>query len=406
MSKGEGRLVRSGRFRAAALGALASLTVGGLVALAWPSPDPDRLWEQAYNELRANQFDRAGASLARLGRLRAPTPKDRVLAAQVAMARGRNEQALNELALVPDDHPLAPQARLQTGQLELRRKRYVPAEAALLKALELDPKRVQARRELIYIYGMQLRRPELDATFRALSEGSALSYREVFLWCLTRGVTWEAREVEETLGKCLQADPNDRWSRLGLAEGLLKQGRFAETEAILAPLPETDADARDIRVRLALDRGDDVAAEALLAGGPLDHVGLALLRGRFALARGDGPEAVRHFRIAHDRAPNLRESIFGLGQALQKTGDPAAAPLIEEARKHDRLGSLVQRAAVEANRSDPNLILDLGDACAAVGRIPEARAWYNLAVGRDPLDTRAQQSLARLKDPDPKSGPR
>ena len=131
-----------------------------------------------------------------------------------------------------------------------------------------------------------------------------------------------------------------------------------------------------------------------------------MLRGRFALARGDGPEAVRQFRIAHDQAPNLREAVLGLGQALKTTGDlAAAAPLLEEAHKHEKLGSLVQKAAVDKNRADPVLICDLGDACAAVGRFPEARAWYNLAISRDPLDRRAQQGLARLKEFEAKVAP-
>jgi Flp pilus assembly protein TadD len=210
-------------------------------------------------------------------------------------------------------------------------------------------------------------------------------------------VTWEAAEIVETLKKCLEADPNDRWARIGMAEGLRDLGRFDEADAALAPLPESDPVARAGRVRIALDRGDAQTANSLLEAGPTNDVELALLRGRFALARGDGPEAVRQFRIAHDLNPNLREAVLGLGQALKNTGDLAgAAPFTEEARKHERLGSLVQKAAAEKNRDDPALIRDLGAACADLGRLPEARAWYSLAVNRDPLDTKAQAGLAQV----------
>jgi tetratricopeptide (TPR) repeat protein len=392
--------IATGRRGALIVGVIGFLAVVGLTMfLFWPSLDADALANRAGQEFMARRFDLLEADIARLSRLRPPTPLDWMLRAQLAIERKQDDEALKALAKVPDNYPMASQARLEAGQIELRRSRYVAAEEQFLKALKLDPKLVKARRELIFIYGMQLRRPELSANFRALAELSPLNYEQVFLWCLTRGVTWDAKEIVETLKKCIDADPNDRWARLGMAEGLRELARFDEADAVLAPLPESDPVARSSRVRIALERGDDQAAEALLAGGSADNLDLALLRGRFAQARGNGPEAVRQFRIAYNQAPNLREAVLGLGQALKTTGDlTAAAPLLEEARKHERLGGLVQKAAGEKNRDDPALMRDLGDACAAVGRYPEARAWFNLAVTRDPLDTKAQLGLARVKE--------
>ena len=301
---------------------------------------------------------------------------------------------------------MAAQARLEAGQVELRRFHYVEAERNFLDAIRLDPETIQARRELVYIYGMQLRRPELNATFRDLAKVSTLTSSEVFLWSLTRGVTWEATEIIATLRKCIEADPSDRWARLGMAEGYRELHQLDEAEAILGPLPESDAKARAAKVRLALDRGDDQAAETLLAGGSADDLDLALLRGRFAQARGDGPEAVRQFGIAYAKSPNLREAVLGLGQALKTTGDDAAAaPLLELARKHERLAALVSKAGVEKERDDPALIRDLGEACAALGRFAEARAWYNLAITKDPFDVKAQDGLARVKDLEARANP-
>ncbi len=388
------------RRRGLLLGVLTLFVVGGLAAAYWlSSPDAEELSRRAGGAFMERRFDDAEADLAKLKKLRTPTPLDLMLEAQLAIVRGRVDEALEALAKVPDDYSMAAQARLQAGQLELRRFRYVPAERSFLEAVKLDPKAVQARRELVFIYGMQLRRAELNANFRELTRISTLTYPEVFLWCLARGVSWEATEIVENLKKCVDADPADRWSRLGIAEGLRELHRFDEAEAMLAPLPESDTAARAARVRLALDRGDDQGAESLLAGGAADDVELALLRGRFALARGDGSEAVRQFRIAYDQAPNLREAVLGLGQALKTTGDlAAAAPLLEEARKHERLASLVVKAAVEKNRDDPALMRDLGEACAAIGRYPEAKAWYNLAITKDPFDIPAQEGYGRVKE--------
>ena len=48
------------------------------------------------------------------------------------MARNQVDEAIADLDQVPDGHPMAAQARLQTGQLDLRRNRYVAAEVAFL----------------------------------------------------------------------------------------------------------------------------------------------------------------------------------------------------------------------------------------------------------------------------------
>ena len=394
--KPRARWLRLTGFGVAVVGVL-----GALLALAWPRPNADAVWNEARNAFEARDFLRADAALRQLVTLRAPTELDWMLRGQVALGFDRNDEALEDLKHVPDNHMMASDARLEMGQIELRKHRFIPAEAYFRKALELEPDRIQARRELIYIYGMQLRRPELNASFGALSRQSSLTFSETFLWCLTRGVTWEPEEIVKTLTLAIEADPADRWARLGKASSLLDLNRFDDAEATLTPLPETDPDACVIRVRLALARGDDLRAETLLENGPEEHAGLALLRGQMALARGDEKATLHYFRIAYQKAPYLREAVFGLGKALQLNGDPTAATYLDQATKLDQLSSLIQKAGIVANRENPQLLRDLGAACVAVGRLPEARAWYNLAITRDPLDTQANAALARLGEPGP-----
>lgn len=383
---------------AAVLAAIAALGVWGVRAWSGAGADPDRVWAQAQADFRAGLYDRAEASLARLAKLRAPTPLDRVLKAQLAMVGDRDDEALADLDLVPDADPIAAQARLVAGQSELRRFHARAAERRLLAAAAINPSLVQAHRELVYLYGVQLRRPELAAQFLALSRLTTLTYDNVFHWCLTRTTVWEPRETAATMRRFVDADPDDRWSRLSLAESLRQIGARGEAGKVLAALPGSDPDARVVRVRLALDRGDDRAAESLLLDGPADHPGLARLRGRVALARRDGPAAVRHFRAAYAAEPDHRDTIFGLGQALAMVGKhDEAAPFQSAARDYDALGSLIERASTAQGRKDPNLLRALGAACEQLHRLPEARAWYNLAIAADPLDHEAQKALFRLK---------
>jgi hypothetical protein len=43
------------------------------------------------------------------------------------------------------------------------------------------------------------------------------------------------------------------------------------------------------------------------------------------------------------------------------------------------------------------LLRALGAACEKIHRLPEARAWYRLAIDANPLDTEAQKALFRLQ---------
>ncbi len=135
----------------------------------------------------------------------------------------------------------------------------------------------------------------------------------------------------------------------------------------------------------------------MLASGPADDPTLARLRGRLALAQRDGPAAIRYFRRAYEHDPQDRDLLLGLINAFTLAGDDKdAAPLREKARDFERINSLVQRAALPNERGSLGLIRELGAACAAAGRLPEARGWYRLAIARDPLDVESQQALFQI----------
>ncbi|MGC8642942.1 MAG: tetratricopeptide repeat protein, partial [Isosphaeraceae bacterium] len=172
-----------------------------------------------------------------------------------------------------------------------------------------------------------------------------------------------------------------------------------EVEGVLAPLPDSDPEARVIRVLLALDQHHEDKAEELLNSGPETEPHLAQLKGRLALARRDGPTAVRCFRIAHAGMPDDRDALFGLINGLTLVGDDkTAAPLREILKKHEALNSLIQRAGTDSQRSSISLLHELGAACAALARYPEARAWYKVAISRNPLDTEAQRALYQIDE--------
>jgi predicted Zn-dependent protease len=390
-----GPRLRRGLWVGVALGVISA--AASLVVWVWLVSDPDRWFRRARADLLAGHPGRASAALERLERLRAPTPFDRLLRAEVDEALRRPDDALAELAAIGDAHPLAPVARLLSGQIEMKRGRLRPAEAAFLAAAALEPNSVKPHRELVYLYNLQHRQADLDAQLHALSELGTLEYGYLVHWTKTRNVVWNPARDCEDLARFLEADPGDRRSRLALAEGLRQMNRLDEAAGVLAPLPDSDSEARVLRAMLALDRGDLEALDRLLAASPDDDPNLARVRGQLALKRGDASAAVRYFRLAHAADPSDRVALFGLGSALARSADPAAAePYLAAARRHDAVTPLITRASTDLGAKDPELPARLGAACEAAGRLYEARAWYKMAIARDPLDRGSQQAVFRL----------
>jgi tetratricopeptide (TPR) repeat protein len=385
------------------IGALiVSLVVAGwgYWRLRYPQPAPDEIWQRAQQNFLAGRYQEVATDLDRLERLRAPTALDWFLRGELAAIRDQLDDASADLARVPDDHQVAAQARLIAGQIERRRDRLRLAEEAFLAAIRLDPSLVQAHRELISIYGIQLRRPEINGEFVALQKLISLNFEDVYHWTSLRNNSWDPAVVADDLTRFVAADSSDRWSRLALAEVQRRMGSHDEAESTLAALPPEDPGANAIRVQIALDRRETEKADRLLALGRADDPTLARLRGAESLGHRDAREAVEQFRIAYAAGPDDHEVLFGFWVALELLGNDAEAkPIREAARNLDLLNSAIQRGRAPGARQDLRLIREFGALCAALQRDGEARAWYQLAIAANPLDSESQQAMFRLGAP-------
>jgi tetratricopeptide (TPR) repeat protein len=360
-------------------------------------PDPDRLWVRAELAFRAGRTAEASKLLERIETLRPRTAGDRILRAQLASVDGHIDLALAALSQVPGGDPLSGQALLMAGRLERARKRVRAAESYFLRALQADPKLIDGHKELVYIYGYQLRRREIDAEFRALARLTPLSHHDLFTWALTHFSSWNP-DVAIELQAFVAADPSDRQSRLALARLLLDQpGQGGRVLRLLEVLPASDPDALPLRVGLALNEGRPEVAESMLSRASDDYAGLARFRGRLAMARRDPATAVNHFRRAVSSDLYDRVSTFDLARALALKGDQAAAePLLTTTKRLNELYNLVTRVR-SPDRENQSLDLNqFAAACEAAGLTDEARHWFALAVSRDPFDSNAQAGLFRL----------
>ena len=389
------------RFRLTGLILALTALSGGVILLSGglDFSDPDQIWAEAEANVRAGRFDLAQRALKKLERKRAPTALDWLLRAQVATGLGHDDLALDALSHVEQDDAMAAQARLLAGRIERRHLRFRPAEASFRAAIEREQGLIEAHKELIYIFGIQLRKRELDAEFKALSRLTQLSHHDLFTWGLTHFTDWDPAIATE-LEQALEIDPDDRHSRLALANLLFdqpdKEGKVLE---ILEPMPPDDTDAAALRVELNLAHGRIEPAIALLEGEPHGHSRLARLRGRVALLSRDHAAAIRHFREALSGEPYDRVAIAELGKALVLVGDrPVAQEFQTRARRLDDVYNLINRVSRPDRENQVFDLTRLGAACEAAGLREEAQGWYRLAIAREPLDAEAQQGLRRLRD--------
>src|SRR5262249_33836850 len=116
------------------------------------------------------------------------------------------------------------------------------------------------------------------------------------------------------------------------------------------------------------------------------------------LRRGDRAAAVGYFRQALSDEPYDRVSNSELGKALLLQGSRAEAErYLDRARHLDEVYNLVTRIAKPQKDLQPPDLNRLARACESAGLIDEARGWYQLAIGQNPLDPEAQQGLRRLR---------
>src|SRR5262249_17419530 len=234
--------------------------------------------------------------------------------------------------------------------------------------------------------------------FHALARLTRLTHHDLFIWALTHFTHWNP-DIVQDLDGFIQADPEDRYSRLAVVELLLERPEVESyIERILKPLPNTDPDALALRINLAFNLGRFDEAERLLASAPEHHPRIARFRGEMALRRHDLDAAIKSFQVALSAEPYDRVSPMQLAQALQLKGDKAAAEVFpDRVQRLNRLYNLIIRIRSPSRQNQVSDLAELGQACEEAGLNEEAKGWYTLAITVNPLDHEAQQALHRLR---------
>jgi tetratricopeptide (TPR) repeat protein len=359
--------------------------------------EPDQLWAQAERAFLAGHWDRASELVKELEGRRSKTALDWMLEAQIATALGHFPKAFSAVARIPDAHPIAPQAHLMAGRLHRQLRCLRKAESEFRLALKIKPSLIEARKELIYILGLQSRRSEVDAEFQELARLTQLTHHDLYTWALTHFTHWNP-DIVSDLDSCIKADPEDRDSRLAVVELLLERPEVESyIEKILEPLPHSDPDALALRINLEFNLGRFDLAESMLATAPSGQHRIARIRGEMSLRRHDLDSAIQHFRDALGSEPYDRVSPMQLALALRLKGDETAAQsYLDRVQRLNRVYNLIMRAHALEKEKKLTDMAELGKACEDAGLVAEAKGWYTLAITINPLDLTAQEGLYRV----------
>lgn len=380
---------------------LAFAFLGGVIAVGLilfrltSTTDPARLREEA----RQNAIEGRWTDVEkRLRQIEEPSADDYHLLAIASQSRGADEEALEFLAKIPRSSPPGAQAAVLQGQIALQRGRARQAESAWLEALDLDPSLTSARKGLVRIYSLQLRREEQLRQLAILATGSAPRLDLILNWCISRGEIVKPSEAVPYLEEFVAADPDDWQSKISLADALRRQAQLESAKELLASVPENPPPARAIRARLSLDCGDLDETSRLLDEGPVDDATLALLRARLALLKKDAMAAVKHARLADTARPDDLETLFVLSQALRLAGRTVEADEVGvRLQAHQELRSCLKMVA-EGVQDNVDMYRRIAEGCSAVGLRAEAIAWYSLIIEANPFDSSAQKALFRLRE--------
>ena len=199
-------------------------------------------------------------------------------------------------------------------------------------------------------------------------------------------------ESETALRRLLDQSPGFLEARLKLGDVLLDVGRAKEAADVFAAAAASPGASGDVWVALGdarlregrVDEADAAAARALSDSPTRAHE----LRARIALRRGDLVAAASEAQAARERSRPLPSSLVLAAEIRARSGDlPGALAQLDEA---DRLARTMRLDTV------PGLEFQRADALARLNRVAEAEAAYRREIARYPRHLQAWANLGVL----------
>lgn len=327
--------------------------------------------------------------------------------AEFADRAGDAASAAAILSAVPDSDPQASRARYLEGLVHRNAYRLDDAERAFRASAKIDPKMVEAHRNLIGLLGVEHRGTDqaealqawIRTGFGAIEPLRLLGQSVVVI---PPGTLDKTTDEGTILERALTAQPESRHLRPALARFLRNRGESDAASKLLDDWlsnHQDDIAARVEKLVTLVESGDDDAAETFastIAEPSREIPEFWICMGDLNRNRKKWEEAADCYRKASSIDSRNPETYYRLAECLRSSGrlDESARYL----KKHADLRRLAETAAaVDANRPDLSAIMQAARSCAELGRTFEARAWVNEALRLDRDHPEARALLTRIE---------
>lgn len=322
-----------------------------------------------------------------------------LLAAQLQMRAGRNEQARDLLADFIADNPTDALVLRQLVALEKQLGNNASAEAFIAKARAAEPD--NPAWDLVSLNDPS---DDVDAVLQAINQVEDPVDRNIqlFTWYKRTG---EEEKAEQALAAAAAASPNDFRVVSAQLQKLLIAKQFDEAAALVERVESQDDDATgtsttlwrtriyEVRFADAVQNEDWEKAEKVVDevaqsndGQGLDYAEGNLWKGRLHLVRNQFEQAVNVLEAARDALPHSSQVRFELARARYAMGDLAGAEedLRESLeRKPENVSALVMLYQVHDRlRRHDEALTDLRTALKFAPRNPQLNAIYLNYLGQ------------------------
>lgn len=334
--------------------------------------------------------------------------------AAIEQQNGRPEQARNLLAQVTErTGPLAATAKFLEGTLALAAHQIRSAEALLLEAHALRPDWNAPLRELVSVYALQLREPELRRTLAQLQALRPLTPRELATRLLAGQPLLETSQAITQLQAAIQADPADVQTAVALIRCCFHAGDDGRADELLdsfSTLEATSPELQALRALLQERAGQAQLSSAFILEIPL-NAELASEAWEVALRqanrRQDFANAEQIAGYLARRHPLSTTASHACAQALERNGKHADAVRQTQITNHlDQLELLAYRMfrpQADIPQMAVPVMLEIAEHLQAIERSDESRDWLLAAQTLLPEDSQIIARLEQLKTEETKA---
>ena len=368
------------------------------IAVQWNRPDPEQLLRQARLELAREHFSEAEQLALQVGETSGASQWAWIVAAEAAVRQDRQSDALRYyLRVQANEGELSCNAGFGAAEMLCHLGRLSESEQWLRKVLAVDPGHTLSHQRLAFILNITGRRWEATSHLLHVVQQKPGDIEAILLL----GSSERMVDDRVLLEHCLQAAPDDPLPLLGEARRHLALNEVTEATRLLERIRVSISAEPEVQVRLGqllLDANNDepfLKWHQALPAVMDSHPDLWMVRGRFALQRGEQEVAARCFWEAMQRDPEHRSAHYRLGQVLTELGQPRqAAPFLERAQRLLQLSLVLDDLFY--HRTQVPIMQRASVLNEGLGRIPEAFSWAVAALQIDPGTVWAQSTVQRL----------